>query len=386
MAEQSSERSEQPTGRKLDKAREEGKVARSPELPASAVMIITVLVLLVSGAGLVSGLVKVFSGGLRFDKSTLHTPAQLPLVAADQLLAAFALILPILLITAAMAVLSSGATGGFFFSIKAVQPKLSKISLLAGLSRVFGTRALIELGKTLLKFLIVGSTLLFVVNAQLPVLMRVGHMPMEAALQATAKVVGECALWVTLSMVLIALLDVPLQRFQFIKGMRMTKQEVRDEMKEAEGRPEVRAQIRRRQREMANARMMKRVKDADVVITNPDHFAVALHYEPASDNPPLLVAKGVDHTAQRIREEAALHGIPTFEAPPLARALYFTTELEQPVPPELYFAVAQVIGYVFSLNDVRPGAAPLIKPVPEVPPSMLFNTRGERLAEQGVAA
>jgi flagellar biosynthetic protein FlhB len=179
---------------------------------------------------------------------------------------------------------------------------------------------------------------------------------------------------------------VPLQRYQFMRGMRMSKQEIRDEMKEAEVSPEVRGKIKARQREIATARMMRRVKDADVIITNPDHFAVALSYDPTADAPPLLVAKGVDHLAQRIREEGAQHGVTVFEAPPLARALYFTTELEHPVPEELYYAVAQVIAYVYSLSDVKPGEPRALRPVPRVPKSMWFDTQGQRLNEQGATA
>jgi flagellar biosynthetic protein FlhB len=159
--------------------------------------------------------------------------------------------------------------------------------------------------------------------------------------------------------------------------MRMTKQEIKDEMKDMEGRPEVKQQIRRRQREMADSRMMDKVKDADVIITNPEHFAVALSYDPTGDGAPLLLAKGTDFMAARIREEAQKHGIEMFAAPPLARALYFSTELDHPVPETLYLAVAQVIAYVFSLADVTPGVQPMPKPKPKVPASMLFDTNGK---------
>jgi flagellar biosynthetic protein FlhB len=183
----------------------------------------------------------------------------------------------------------------------------------------------------------------------------------------------------TLTLGLIALLDAPYQKYAFIKRMRMTKQEVKDELKDMEGRPEIKAQIRRKQREMSNARMMQKVKDADVVITNPEHFAVALSYDPTSDGAPILLAKGADQMAARIREEARAHGVEIFEAAPLARALYFTTELDQPVPESLYYAVAQVIAYVFSLGQVRPGVAPMQRPRPEVPPGMMFNPDGKRV-------
>jgi flagellar biosynthetic protein FlhB len=162
----------------------------------------------------------------------------------------------------------------------------------------------------------------------------------------------------------------------------MTKQEIRDEMKDMEGRPEVKAQIRRRQREMSNSRMIDRVKDADVIITNPEHFAVALSYDPNGDSAPILLAKGADAVAARIRAEAEKHGIEIFQAPPLARALYFTTDLERPVPEDLYYAVAQVIAYIFNLASVRPGAPPVQRPQPKVPPNMQFDANGKLETEE----
>jgi flagellar biosynthetic protein FlhB len=180
-------------------------------------------------------------------------------------------------------------------------------------------------------------------------------------------------------LLVIALLDAPYQRYAFMKRMRMTKQEIKDEMKDMEGRPEVKAQIRQRQREMATARMMQKVKDADVVITNPEHFAVALSYDPTGDGAPILLAKGSDHIARVIREEAAKHGVEIFNAPPLARALYFSTKIDHPVPEALYLAVAQVIAYVFSLADIRPGVQPMMRPSPKVPPSMQFDVDGKQV-------
>jgi flagellar biosynthetic protein FlhB len=189
--------------------------------------------------------------------------------------------------------------------------------------------------------------------------------------------IGESALWLSLSLLVIALIDAPYQKYAFIKRMRMTKQEVKDEMKDMEGQPEIKQQIRRRQREMANNRMIDKVKDADVIITNPEHFAVALSYDPTGDGAPLVLAKGSDFMATRIREEAQKHGVEMFAAPPLARALYFSTEVDHPVPETLYLAVAQVIAYVFSLADVQPGVAPMLKPKPKVPASMMFDANGK---------
>ena len=158
----------------------------------------------------------------------------------------------------------------------------------------------------------------------------------------------------------------------------MTKQEVKDELKDVEGRPEVRAQIRRKQREMANARMIEKVKDADVVITNPEHFSVALNYEPTSEQAPMLLAKGVDSLALRIRSEADDQGVQIFESAALARAIYFTTEIDDPIPEDLYYAVAQVIAYVYNLNSTQKHGHGLSKPVPTVPEAMQFAPDGSR--------
>jgi flagellar biosynthetic protein FlhB len=197
--------------------------------------------------------------------------------------------------------------------------------------------------------------------------------------------ISESVLWLTLSLVLIAMVDAPYQRYSFMKRMRMSKQEIRDEHKDMEGRPEVKAQIRRRQREVATVRMMQKVKDADVIITNPEHFAIALSYDPTADGAPILLAKGADFVAARIREEAKNNHIEVFQAPELARALYFTTELDQPIPEALYFAVAQVIAYVFSLAQVQPGVDPMARPTPKIPTTMLFDADGKQLSPQAAA-
>jgi flagellar biosynthetic protein FlhB len=247
------------------------------------------------------------------------------------------------------------------------------------MKRMFGSRAFMELGKSILKFSLVTTVLWLLISRQLDQLMQMGQMGLEPALTAAGIMIGESALWLSLSLLVIALLDAPYQRYAFMKRMRMTKQEIKDEMKDMEGRPEVKAQIRQRQREMATARMMQKVKDADVVITNPEHFAVALSYDPTGDGAPILLAKGSDHIARVIREEAAKHGVEIFNAPPLARALYFSTKIDHPVPEALYLAVAQVIAYVFSLADIRPGVQPMMRPSPKVPPSMQFDVDGKQV-------
>ena len=381
MAENSSaEKTEDPTERKLRNAREEGQVARSVELPAAAVTIGAILTLFFIGGYWIKQMAEIFASGFKFDRNTLDNPDLMMTAFAHQIGEAFLLIVPVLLVTAVLAILSSGATGGYLFSLKSTLPKFSKLSLLSGFKRMFGANAAIELLKAILKFSLVTIVLWALVSRQMDPMMQLGQMAIEPALAAAGWMIAESALWLSLSLLVIALIDAPYQKYSFIKRMRMTKQEVKDEMKDMEGQPEVKQQIRRRQREMANNRMIQKVQDADVVITNPEHFAVALSYDPTGDGAPLVLAKGSDFMATRIREEAQKHGIEMFAAPPLARALYFSTEVDHPVPETLYLAVAQVIAYVFSLADVQPGVAPMLKPKPKVPASMMFDANGKLMA------
>ena len=383
MAENSgAEKTEEATARKLRNARNDGQVARSVELPAAAVTIGAILVMYFIGSAWMSRVATIFAQGFKFDRKTLDNPELLATTFASQMGESFLLIVPILGVTAVLAVLASGATGGYLFSLKSVLPNFGKLSPLQGFTRMFGTKAAVELGKAILKFSLVATVLWTLVNSQLDQLMALGQMGLEPALAHAGIMIGESALWLSLSLLVIALIDAPYQKFAFMKRMRMTKQEIKDEMKDMEGQPEVKAKIRQRQREMANAKMIQKVKDADVVITNPEHFAVALSYDPTGDGAPILLAKGSDFLAQRIREEAEKHGIEIFSAPPLARALYFTTKLDQSIPEALYLAVAQVIAYVFSLADVRPGIEPMRRPSPKIPASMQFDTDGKLLEPQ----
>ncbi len=386
MADSSLEKTEQPTGKRLSKAREEGNIPRSMDLAAAAITIVSMIILTLSGSWMFKGMVDLFKSGLSFDTKAIQSPHAAFSIAAEQVFLAGGFVLPLILMTAVVAIAASLSMGGFNFTLKPTLPHFEKLDIVQGMARIFGSHAWIELGKSLLKFGLVSIVLVVVLNGKVGELNAIGRMGLENAIAATGSLVMESILWVTLALVAIALIDVPLQQYLFYKRLRMTKQEIRDEMKEAEVSPEVRGKIKARQREIAMAKMMRRVKDADVIITNPEHFAVALSYDPTADAPPVLVAKGVDHLAQRIREEGAQHGVMVFEAPPLARALYFTTELEHPVPEELYFAVAQVIAYVYSLSDVRPGEPQALRPVPRVPRSMWFDARGQRQGEQGVAA
>jgi flagellar biosynthetic protein FlhB len=376
MSDDSAERTEEPTGRRLSKAIEEGDVARSMELPAAAVMIAGAVTMALMGSWWVSRFAQQMRAGFTFDRKTLDTPTLLPTTFLHAVGEGLLVVLPLMVVTAVVAIAASGVTGGFHFSAKAFAPKFSKLSPISGVKRMFGTHALVELMKAIGKFSVVSLVLWWLINRYLVELMRLANMGLEPALGATGEMIMQSVIWLTLSLLVIAAIDAPYQRWSYFKKLRMTKQEIKDEMKDSEGRPEVKQQIRRRQREMSNARMIAKVKDADVVITNPEHFAVALSYDPTADGAPILLAKGADHIAARIREEARQNGVEMFSSPQLARALYFTTEVDQPIPESLYHAVAPVIAYVFSLAQVRPGVEPMAKPNPEVPPSMRFDAEG----------
>ena len=371
------EKTEEPTSRKLEKAREEGQVARSTELPAASVTIAALGMLYLTGDTLIHKMAEAFVSGFNFDRKLVHSPNLLPAIFGHEVLESFILIAPLMLLTITIAIASSGATGGFLFSTKAIAPKASKLNPLNGLKRMFGTKALVELVKALLKFGLVAGVVTWVLYDNVSTLNNIGKMAFEPAMAVAGQLLAKSALIMACALILIAAIDVPFQRWEFMKSMRMSIQDIKDEMKDMEGRPEVKAQIRRRQREMANRRMIDNVKDADVVITNPEHFAVALSYDPNGDSAPVLLAKGTDEVAARIRAEAEKHGIEIFRAPPLARALYFTTDLDQPVPEDLYYAVAQVIAYVFNLASIRPGAPPLERPQPKVPKNMQFDSNGQ---------
>jgi flagellar biosynthetic protein FlhB len=377
MSEDASQKTEEPTARRLSRARDEGQVARSVELTAAAVMFTAALMLFTLGGAWIKLLSTYFAAGFTFDRKVLETPALLPAAFATQLTHAFLLVLPVMLLTLGVAILASGAVGGYLFSFSSVLPKFSKISPISGFKRMFGPNAVVELIKAILKFFIVTSVLVLLINYHFSELLLLGSMGLKPGLALAGSLIAESALWLTFSLVFIAMIDVPYQRYSFMKRMRMTKQEIRDEMKDMEGQPEVKAQIRRRQREVANSRMMQKVKDADVIITNPEHFAIALSYDPTSDGAPILIAKGADHMAAKIREEAKNHSVEIFSAPQLARALYFTTNVDQPIPDALYYAVAQVIAYVFSLGQVRPGIPSMVRPQPKIPESMMFDADGK---------
>ena len=372
------EKTEEPTGKRLSKARDEGQIARSSEINIAASVISVALFMFLFGNSLLGNVANVFAKGLVFDAQSVLEPQVAAGRLDDAMLEVFFAILPLLLLSASVVVVCSGLIGGYNFSWKALQPKASKFNPIAGLKRMFGTRSLVELAKAIAKFALVGSVAYFLITSSISEFSEISRMAFEPGISASASLVTTAFLVAATTLIIIALIDAPYQAYKHNQQLKMTKKEVKDERKDTDGSPEVKQRIRQKQREVYTARMLEAVAEADVVITNPEHFAVALAYDPSSDDPPRVVAKGADFTAQRIRERAAEEGVPLFQSPVLARALFFTTEIQSFIPEALFEAVAQVIAYIFNINSINRSDPMYAKPVPRVPDNMVFDSDGRK--------
>ncbi|MBK8569310.1 MAG: flagellar type III secretion system protein FlhB [Nitrosomonadales bacterium] len=363
------EKTEQPSQRRLDQAREEGQAARSRELSTFSVLFAGGAGLWLMGSSLSAQLTKLLRDGLTLDTTlAFNTDLLLPRLHTLSLEALVAF-LPILLLLLVTAALSPLLLNGWIFSLKALQPNLSKLNPIAGIGRMFSVNSLVELGKAIAKSLVVGGVGAWVIWHNKDSVMMLIAEPLITALPHLGYL-----LWISFAtimggMLLIALVDVPFQLWEHNKKLKMTKEEVRQEARESEGDPQVKGRIRSMQREMARRRMMSNIPTADVVVTNPTHYAVALSYSEKGLGAPIVVAKGSHLLAARIREIAIQNNVPILEAPPLARALHKHTELGQAIPEALYNAVAEVLAYVYQLRRYRQGSgvmpdAPHDLPVP----------------------
>ena len=377
MAEDTSqEKTELPTARRLEKAREDGDVARSKELSMALIMIVTSALMIFMGGDIVMSLSYMMTDGLSFDRNLVFDTKTLPVHLGTILFEGFWSIVPILLVTLFISLITPAFMGGWIFSTKAFMPKLSKLNPIKGFGRMFGIKAVVELLKAVGKFLLVAGIGLFTLTWYSDGLLGLGKGNTQAAFMQAGEIMAWSVFFMCLSLVLIAAIDVPFQSYQHTKKLKMTLQELKDEMKDVEGRPEVKAAIRQKQREMSMQRMIDAVPDADVVVVNPEHFAVALSYDQAAEGAPKVVAKGVDHMSERIREVAKENAIEIVRLPILARAIYYTTELEQEIPEPLYLAVAQVLSYVFSLNNEMYGDSNAELPEITVPDDYQFDVNG----------
>ncbi len=352
--------------RKIRKARAEGQVARSRDLSHFVAIGAGAALLAAAAPQLLSWLQATLAAGLRFDAAALADERLLPQRLALLAWPALRLVLGLGALMAVAALLAGVLSGGWNFSLKALQPRFDKIDPLAGLGRMVSPRQLLNTLKSCLLALIVGAIGVAYLQRNLPRFADALAMPLAAALPHAGTVVLGGLWLLVLALALFAIVDVPLQRHQLAKSLKMSVQEAKQEQREAEGSPETKQRQRARMRELANRRMLAAVPGADLVVMNPTHYAVALKYDEARMSAPRVVAKGKDLLALRIRDAAQGAKVPVLQAAPLARALYAHAELDGPVPPALFTAVAQVLAHVYQLRAHLQGRAQPPAPLPEL--------------------
>ena len=376
MAESESgqDKTEEPTEKRKRTAREKGEIARSKELNTVTVTLAGAGGLLAFGGHLAETLLAMMHMNFSLTRDIIiDERAMGAFLLASGKMAIWA-VQPILILLFVIAFVAPIALGGFLFSGSLLQPKFSRMNPLSGIKRMFSVNALTELLKALAKFSVILVVAIVVLLNDRQALLSIANEPLEQAIIHSVQVVGWSALWMAAGLLLIAAADVPFQLWQAHNKLKMTKQEVRDEYKDTEGKPEVKQRIRQLQREASQRRMMAAVPDADVIITNPTHYAVALQYDPEKGAvAPLLLAKGTDFIALKIREIGVEHKVQILESPALARAIYYSTEIEQEIPAGLYLAVAQVLAYVFQIRQYRAGKGKRPEPLKDdlpIPPDL----------------
>lgn len=356
MAEEDdSQKTEDPSARKLSKARDKGQVGSSTEIKNWAILLGGALALALMAPWMMRGVTEM---SLIFVEQPEAIPVEfgsmVPLM-IDISLSMLLYTSPFFGVLMLLAIVSNVAQTGLIYAPSKVKPEMKKISLIAGVKRMFSMRSVVEFLKGIAKLSLVS---IVSYSLAIPVLVDIGIMP-DYSIAAVLDRLYLVSIMITLGsvivMTVVGVLDFAYQKFEFTKSMRMSRQEVKDEYKDTEGDPQIKARIRKLRAERAQQRMMSNVPNADVVVTNPTHYAVALTYKMDEMQAPRLVAKGVDSLAFKIREVAEAHSVPIVENPPLARALFASVELDEEIPVEHYQAVAEVIGYVMKLKGKKPG-------------------------------
>lgn len=353
MAEDSDlEKTEEPTGRRIDQARQEGQVAHSRELGTFLILIVAAAAFWLLGGWLSERAMLIMAKGLTMDAAFLKQPELALIRFGDIALDAMLSFSPLVVAMMIAALIPPFVLNSWVFSTKSLGPNFGRMNPLPGIGRMFSWNSLMELLKAVLKAGLIGSVAVAVVWSQWEDIFGLLGLSIEAGLTKAGGLLTFSFLMIVSAMVLIVAADVPFQIWQYYNKLKMTKDEVRKEMKEMDGDPMVKGRIRSLQREAARKRMMAAVPQADVIVTNPTHYAVALSYKTGMSAPKVL-AKGMGAIAQKIKSIGAEHGVPMLEAPPLARALYRNVEIDDEIPGTLYSAVAEVLAYVYQLSQWR---------------------------------
>jgi len=351
--------------RRIAKAREDGQVARSRDLGHVLPMAVGVTLMAVLAPWATQSASHVLSEGLRFNAATVQSPDAMLQVLSDVARRVLMTVVPLGAVTAALAIVAAVVSGGWNVSFKSMMPSFGKLDPLAGLGRLVSKQQLIDTLKSVLLALVLGTIGAVFFAKSLAQFHDTLAMPLPAALAHTAQVVLGGVMMLLLALAIFAVIDVPLQRHLWLKRLMMSREEAKQEMKEAEGNVEVKGKIKARMREIAKRRMLANVPRADLVVMNPTHYAVALKYDDATMAAPRVVAKGADLLAMKIRDLARDAKVPVLRTPPLARALYAHCEIDREVPAALFAAVAQVLAYVYQLRAALAGKAPMPQAVPE---------------------
>jgi flagellar biosynthetic protein FlhB len=369
MAESGSgqEKTEEATAKKLQDAREEGQIPRSRELDTLIMLLVSAIAFLMLGERIVGGLLDLLRSNFVIEREMLFNTAIIPELFWRAVNQGISILMPFFFVLVVAAVVAPLPMGGWNFSTKALAPKFERLNPIKGLGRLFAWKGLVELSKALVKFLIVASAGWFLLMEKLPGFLSLGNHTVGEGLSQ----VGSELIWVFLllscTLIVVAIVDVPFQLWDYHRQQRMTRQEIKDEHKDTEGSPELKSKVRSTQREIAMRRMMEKVPQADVVITNPSHYSVALRYNQINMSAPIVVASGVDLVALQIRRIAQAHEVPILEAPPLARALYHSTKIDQEIPAGLYLAVAQVLAYIYQLKQYQTHGGVQPQPLVDLP-------------------
>ncbi len=355
MTDSAQERTEQPSEKRLRESREKGQIPRSRELVTALILLAGSALLYANTGVMAETMAGILRLNLALTRDTIFAEQQMGIALHSSLRAAFTALTPFFITLVLAVFIGSVGLGGWIMNPDLMQPKFSRINPAQWFSKVFSLSALMELFKSMLKVSLVIGCLLWLLYAYYPQLLTLSRIPLPMAFTQGLEVLAITMIAYAATLGLIALIDAPWQLFQHRQKLMMTKEEVKEEFKNQDGKPEVKARIRQLQREAANRRMMQRIPEADVIIVNPTHYSVALRYAPEKAGAPFVIAKGVDEIALKIREIATEHRVSIVESPVLARAVYHTTKIDQEIPGDLYMAVAQILAYVQQLKHFHRG-------------------------------
>ena len=365
MSEQSSQdKTEKASPQKIKKARQEGQIPRAKEFTTAVLFLIVAIYFYSQLSSIWEHISGVFRYNMTLTRQDLDNPKQMLEQLGESLGIIIEMLLPMFVVIVIAACGSSLILGGWMFRPANVQPKLSKLNPLSGVKRMFSTRSLVELLKSSLKVMVIFALLYSYLSSNFSQLLGMQKLTLTQGITMVMTILFEGLLLMGVALLIFGVIDIPYQRWEHLKQLKMTKQELKEEYKNNEGRPEVKQRIRQIQQQFARRKIDKAVPKADVVITNPTHYAVALKYDTSLSDAPFVVAKGIDETAMHIQRIARENQVEILHSPPLTRSIYYTTAFEQAIPSQLYIAVAHILTYVMPLKAFRQGSGEKPLPLP----------------------